>query len=80
MSNKNNNNRHTDSIRLTEAMMGAEQQFPGCAIVMLIAPPGKNQVLSFITNANRDDMVEVMREYITKYESGELIPGNSGSN
>ena len=55
---------------MNHVMSALEKMFPGCALVLLIAPfsaPVGARV-NYVSNGNRDDIVVLMKELVARFE------------
>lgn len=58
------------AARMRKAMRELERAFPGCALVLLIAPFGAplNARVNYIGNGRREDIVTMMKEVVARFE------------
>lgn len=61
---------HRTEAAMAAAMQALEQVFPGCAIVLLVAPFGapKGARVNYVSNGQRDEIVTLMKEVIGRFE------------
>ena len=60
-------------------MGNLQKQFPGLGITLMIFNFGEKGTMSYISNAERGDMIEAMLEFIDKNLDGKITP-NMGAN
>ncbi len=61
----------TDPALLMQGTMaGLEQLFPGCALVLLVAPFGAppDARVNYVSNGQRDDIVVMLKEVVGRFE------------
>ena len=58
------------SHRLQLAMQAMEKVFPGCAVVLIVAPFGgpAGQRANYIGNGHRDDIRVLLKEVVARWE------------
>ena len=71
--------KHLQSEQLANAMGNLQKQFPGLGITLMIFNFGEKGTMSYISNAERGDMIEAMLEFIDKNLDGKITP-NMGAN
>ena len=55
---------------MQETMRGLERVFPGCAVVLLVAPFGAppDARVNYVSNGKREDIVVFLREVLARFE------------
>lgn len=58
------------TLLLQGTMAGLEHLFPGCAVVLLVAPFGAapDARVNYVSNGKREDIVVMLKEVVARFE------------